>query len=119
MEKFNLESDDCSSIMSDTDSFDQENSFLFNFIFENRQLGRDATREGGLLGAPNPAKEENKLNQPKECLKSAKSNGRSKKPVNNPKKETESPYRKVLVTTDLRSDIRNSTCSSLFFSLHC
>jgi hypothetical protein len=107
MEKFNVESD-CSSIISDTDSFDQENSFLFNFIFENRQQGRDEGKDIMALGSLNLGKEENKLN-PKECLKTAKPNGRSKKQVTNPKKDTESPYRKVLVTTDLRSDMRSST----------
>ncbi len=53
-------------------------------------------------GMLNLSKEDGKANG-KESLKNAKMNGRLKKGLNGMRKDVESPYRKVLVTTDLRS----------------
>ncbi len=78
MEKFNLESD-CSSSLSETDSFDQENSFLFNFIFEKRFQGKNPTKEPSNMITLNVQKDESKLNG-KESSKIGRPNGgRAKK----------------------------------------
>jgi len=50
------------------------------------------------------------LKHTKNTFKNGRLNGKVKKTLQGVKRDTESPYRKVKVTTDLRSDSKLSKC---------
>lgn len=117
MEKLFQRKDD-SFCDSDTDSAEGENDFLYELIFGQRnkeiadfQLSSNITPlEGKKSGS--------KAN--KNAFKNGRMSTKLRKTLNNLKRETESPFRKVLITTDLKCTSRSSksTTAHPYFSIY-
>ena len=95
-----------SNCSSDTDSQDDENYMLFNFLLDNCNKENGGTSLGKTsTELIKPIESKKKV---KEASKSVKGNGKPKKIASAQRKDLESQYRKVLVTTDLKSDTKIS-----------
>lgn len=109
MEKINNHNSE-SNCNSDTESVAGENDLLYEFIFGKSSHANKEASESANSNTYAAQKANNKH------IKSSYKNGRQgkiKKTLQTIKKDTESPYRKVLVTTDLKSDSKLSKCSSV------
>ncbi|CDW74975.1 transcription factor yy2 [Stylonychia lemnae] len=101
MEKFNYHNSE-SNCNSDTESAAGENDLLYEFIFGKKNKADQENDYQGQAGSYMMSK--TTLKHTKNTFKNGRSNGKLKKTLQGVKRDTESPYRKVRVTTDLRSD---------------
>jgi hypothetical protein len=103
MEKIIYENDNiCMS--SDTESAYNDNKAIFDFITDFKPSMKE-NNHPFLLNLLNPFKnEKNGFHGTENHVKEPKINGKSKHSKNNLRKDLDSPYRKVQVTTDLKMD---------------
>ena len=101
MEKFNIHNSE-SICNSDTESADGENDLLYEFIFGPQKIKN--TPDDILDEERQYFQSKAERKHAKSALKNGRLHGKIKKTLNGLKKDSESPYRKVVVTTDLKSD---------------
>ena len=105
IEKINLHKSN-SNCSSDTDSEEDENQFLLDFIFNKSKFENKNNLHSVRLDTEISTKDDHRNHR--DGLKNGKLNGKQKKVLNGARRDAESQYRKVLVTTDLKSDSRAS-----------
>lgn len=112
MEILNYDNADSNSI-SEEESVDLENQFLFDFLFDKTKADNTSNRADPSYALLNLSKDDNR-GLGREGQKNGRSqNGRFRKNGNTNKKDLESPYRKVIVTTDLKSNYKSSKFHSM------
>jgi hypothetical protein len=105
MENINIHTTE-SICNSDTESADGENDLLYEFIFgpsKVKNAGEDTENEERQYYLSKADRKHTKS-----TFKNGRLNGKIKRSLNGLKKDSESPYRKVVVTTDLKSDTKPS-----------
>lgn len=115
MEKFNNYNSE-SFCNSDTDSADGENDLLYEFIFGKKNK---RNQENDAYHGASPYENKKSGNkQAKNAFKNGRMNAKMKKTLQGVKRDTESPYRKVVVTTDLKSNSKSSKYSHIMIKFN-